>query len=159
MTQTPVIPMSPDQLPQQRIHEVVDLIERPDPFDFSVGYGSVPENARGKGKPKSAAYLAQVEWAWSPRHNRLDAYYLHRGRKHWVLLSQYWDDNWGEWEWADIGCVPRKGISHHQAAVHLLLEYWKSEEEDSYLDEFHWINTAAGLSVSELMAIAREVWD
>jgi hypothetical protein len=159
MTQVPVIPMSPDQLPQQRIHEVVDLIERPDPFDFSVGYGSVPENARGKGKPKSAAYLAQVEWAWSPMHNRLDAYYLHRGRRHWVLLSQYWDDNWGKWEWADVGYVPRKGISRHQAAVHLLLEYWKSEVTDSDLDEFHWINTAGCLSVSELMAIARVVWD
>jgi hypothetical protein len=158
MTQAPVIPMSPDQLPQQRIHEVVDLIERPDPFDFSVGYGSVPENTRGKGKPKSAAYLAQVEWAWSPMHNRLDAYYLHRGRRHWVLLSQYWDDNWGKWEWVDIGFVPRKGVSHRQAAAHLLLEYWKSEEVDSDLDEFHWINTAEGLSVSELMAIAREVW-
>jgi hypothetical protein len=40
-----------------------------------------------------------------------------------------------------------------------LLEYWKSEEVDSDLDEFHWINCAEGLSVSELMAIAREVWD
>jgi hypothetical protein len=159
MTQVPVIPMSPDQLPQQRIHEVVDLIERPEPFNFEVGYGSVPQNARGKGKPKSATYLGQVEWAWSPMHNRLDAYYLHRGRRHWVLLSQYWDDNWGKWEWVEIGYVPRKGVCHHQAAVHLLLEYWKSEEVDSDLDEFHWINTAAGLSVSELMAIAREVWD
>jgi hypothetical protein len=108
MTQTPVIPMSPDQLPQQRIHEVVGLIQRPDPFKFSVGYGSVPENARGKGTPKSAAYLAQVEWAWSPMHNRLDAYYLHRGRRHWVLLSQYWDDNWGKWEW-----VTYCNICHH----------------------------------------------
>jgi hypothetical protein len=56
MIQEPKIPMSPDQLPQQRIHEVVDLPKRPHPFDFCVGYGSVPEYARGKGDPKSAAY-------------------------------------------------------------------------------------------------------
>jgi hypothetical protein len=38
MTREPKIPMAPDQLPQQRIHEVAVLPERPVQFDSAVGY-------------------------------------------------------------------------------------------------------------------------
>ena len=159
MTRTPSIPMSPDQLPQQRIHEVVALPDRPVPFDCRVGYGAVPADILPKSGPRSRTYLAQVEWAWSPMHNRIDAYYLHRGRTHWVLWSRYYDDNWGRWEWAAAACVPRKGVTEQQAAVHLLIEFWKEEAAENYVDQFHWINKSKGLSVAELMAIARIVWD
>ena len=99
MIRNPTIPMSPEELPQQRIYEVVDLPVRPEPFDCLVGYGGVPDDIVSKHAPRSPLYLCQVEWAWSPMHNWLDAYYLHRGRSHWILWTRYWDDNWGKWEW------------------------------------------------------------
>ena len=159
MTREPKIPMSPTELPQQRIHEIVGLPERPEPFDCLVGYGAVSGDIIPKSGPRSPEYLAQVEWAWSPMHNRLDAYYLHSGRKHWLLWSRYWDDNWGKWEWTVVGCVGKKGVSERQAAVYLLVEFWKEEAEENGVDQFHWINEHGFLTVAELAAIAREVWD
>ena len=103
-------------------------------------------------------YLAQVEWAWSPMNNRLDAYYLHKGRTHWSLWSRYWDDNWGKWSDMAIGCVPRRGVSEHQAAVYLLMEFWRDEASENSLDKFHWINETEYLEVGDLSAIVREVW-
>jgi hypothetical protein len=68
MTREPKIPMSPTELPQQRIHEVVGLPDRPEPFDFYVDYnaGSLPKNT-----DTNSTYLCQVEWAWPPMQNRL----------------------------------------------------------------------------------------
>ena len=37
MTRQPKIPMSPAELPQQRIHEVITLPPKPEPFDCIVG--------------------------------------------------------------------------------------------------------------------------
>jgi hypothetical protein len=158
MTKQPTIPMSPEALPQQRIHEVVSLPERPEPFDCHVGYSAVPSEAIPKSGPRSPIYLAQVEWAFSPMHIRLDTYYLHSGRRHWLLWSRSWDDNWGKWDWTAVACVGKKGVSEHQAAVHLLIEFWKEEAEESDVDQFHWINEAEYLSVAELAAVARVVW-
>ena len=91
-------------------------------------------------------------------HNRLDAYYLHRGRKHWILWSRNWDDNWGQWGWAAAACVVRRNVSEQQAAVHLLIEFWKEEAEENSVDHFHWINEDGYLSVPEMATIARVVW-
>lgn len=158
MTREPKIPMSPAELPQQRVHEVVTLPAKPEPFDCSVGYRQFPKGSLPTGTPSNMTWLCQVEWAWSPMNNRLDAYYLHRGRTHWSLWSRYWDDNWGRWSEMAIGCVHRRGVSQKQAAVYLLLEFWIDEVAENYLDEFHWINEERYLSVAELAAIARKVW-
>ena len=56
-------------------------------------------------------------------------------------------------------CVHHRGVTEKPAAVYLLLELWKHEVRESYLDQFHWINEGEFLSVAELMAIAREVWE
>jgi len=159
MTREPKIPMAPSELPQQRVHEVVDLPPRPEPFDCGVGYGDYPPGSAPKNPPRNPTYLCQVEWAWSPAHNRLDAYYLHRGRSHWSLWSRYWDDSWGKWEWVAAACVHRRGVTEKQAAVYLLLELWKHEVREFDLDQFHWINEGVYITVAELMAIAREVWE
>jgi hypothetical protein len=158
MTREPNIPMSPDELPQQRIHEVVGLPERPTEFNSRVGYGVSPKGGLPKAGLANSIYLCQVEWAWSPAHNRLDAYYLHRGRSEWSLWSKYWDDNWMQWENIGVGCVPKRGVSQKQAAVHLLLDYWVFDARESDVDHFHWINEHGYLSIAELAAIAREVW-
>ena len=159
MTREPKIPMSPEELPQQRIHEVVALPKRPEEFDFKVGYELVPYGELPKNAPTNSTYLCQVEWAWSPAHSRLDAYYLHRGRTHWSLWSKYWDDNWMKWEQITVGYVPRRGVDQKQAAVYLLLEFWVFDVKEVGVDQFHWINEDGYLSVADLSAIARCVWD
>ena len=158
MTRKPRIPMLPDELPQQRIHEVVGLPERPDPFNSKVGLWDYAASEAPKNPPRSPLYLCQVEWAWSPMHNRIAAYHLHRGRTHWSLWWSYLDENEGGWGWITVGCVHRRGVSEKQAAVHLLLDYWNDEIVESYLDHFHWINEEHYLSIAEIMAIAKEVW-
>jgi hypothetical protein len=160
MTNDPHIPMSPKELPQQRIHEVVKLPERPAPFDFAAGYScNVPQKTIAYGEPEMATYLGQVEWAWDPMHCRLEAYYLQQDRDYWVLWARYWSDNDGDWGWIIVACVATKGVSEEQAAVHLLIEFWKQETKESSLDHFHWINKAEYLSVAQLAAIGRAVWE
>ena len=158
MIREPKIPMSPEDLSQQRIHEVVTLPKRPAEFDCKVGYELSPHGELPKNAPTKSTYLCQVEWAWSPAHNRLNAYYLHRGRSHWSLWLKYWDDNWGRWNQIAVGCVPRRGVDQKQAAVYLLLEFWTFDAQENSVDEFHWINEDGFLSIAELAAIAREVW-
>lgn len=158
MTSDPSIPMLPSELPQQRIHEVVELPERPKPFRSKVGLWNYPSKRVPKDRPRKPIYLCQVEWAWTPMNNRIAAYHLHRGRTHWSLWWSYWDDNeWG-WGWIAVGCVHRRGVSEKQAAVYLLHDYWLDSMEDEGLDHFHWINEEQYLSVAEVMAIAKGVW-
>ena len=147
----PNIPMTPEQLPQQRVYEVKKLPQRPEPFPCTV---EVPQEAVPKKGPHIATYLGQVEWAWSPMNNSLECYYLHRGRKYWVLWLRHFSENWCRWEWHPIACVHHKGISEKEAAVYLLMTAWKNLECDKY----HWINEEGFLSIAELEAIARKVW-
>ena len=153
--QNPIIPMKPEQLPQQRVYEVLTLPQRPDPFHCTV---EVPQEAVPKKGPRDAIYLGQVEWAWSPMHNSLECYYLHRGRRYWVLWLRHFSENWCRLEWRPIACVHHKGISEKQAAVYLLMRVWQNLLREGELDKFHWINEEGYLSVAELEAIAREVW-
>lgn len=155
----PTIPMSPSQLPQQRIREVVGLPPRPESFDSIAGYGVVSPGTPPRNMSTNAIYLCQVEWAWSPMHNRLDAYYLHRGRSDWTLWTRYWDDNWGEWEYTAVASVPRRGVELRVAAIHLLLDFWSYDRRESDVDRYHWINEEGILDVADIEAIADAVWD
>jgi hypothetical protein len=49
MTREPQIPMSPEELPQQHIHEVVTLPPKPEPFDCNVGYDQFPKGSLPSG--------------------------------------------------------------------------------------------------------------
>ena len=151
--QNPIIPMKPEQLPQQKVYEALTLPQRPEPFNCRAGCEEVPQEAVPKNGPRSATYLGHVEWAWSPMHNRLDAYYLHRGRRYWILWIRYFGFS-ERWEWHPVACVRHSEASRKQAAVYLLMALWQVED----CDKFHWINEASYLSVAELQAIAREVW-
>ena len=156
--QNPTIPMGPEQFPQQRVYEVLTLPQRPEPYNCIAGFGEVPQDAVPKNGPRPAIYLGQVEWAWSPMHNSLECYYLHRGRRYWVLWLRHFSENWCRLEWHLIACVHHKGISEKQAAVYLLMTVWQNLLREEELDKFHWINEEGYLSVAELEAIAREVW-
>ena len=76
----------------------------------------------------------------------------------WSLHHVDKDGNWGQWSEMAIGCVPRRGVTQKQAAVHLLIDFWMEDKEENDVDQFHWINEDGFLSISELSAIAREVW-
>ena len=95
---TPKIPMSPSELPQQRLVEVVELPARPNPFRFQVGYGGFPAEVLPKqGVPRSPRYLFQCEWAEGPGNGSVDAFYLHARKKHWLLWLRYLDENADPW--------------------------------------------------------------
>ena len=151
--------MKPEQLPRQRVYEVLTLPQRPGSFHCRAGHGEVPEEAVPKKGPRAAIYLGQVEWAWGPMHNSLECYYLHRGRRYWVLWLRHFYEDWCRWEWHPIACVHHKGISEKQAAVYLLMAFCQNQLGEAECDKFHWINEEGYLSVAELEAIAREVWD
>jgi len=155
---TPTIPMSPELLPKQRLNLVTELPGRPNPFDSAVGWNAVPESAMPKRGPRNASYLGQVEWAWGPMNERLDAYYIHRGRKFWVLWIYAYDDNWSVWNWVAVGCVPLGQASEKEAAAPLMLDMFAWQRDDDDLDCFHWINEEGLLDVEEWQAISRAVW-
>ena len=158
----PNIPMRPEEFPQQKMYVVKGLPPIPEGCDVELldyesehGLAGIPK------KPtKKSIYLAQVEWAWSPMHNRLDAYYIHKGRTHWLLWSSTLDDQDVPWKWNDhpVACIPVKGVAEQQAAVYLLLEYWKSVSAAFAVDHYHWINETGALSVGQIQAIADVVW-
>ena len=155
----PSITMSPDQLPQQRIVPVASIPTRPHPFDAVVGWSEKPAGVVLANGPRDPEYLGQVEWAWSPMNNRVDAYYLSRGRSHWMLWLYSYDDNWGKWDWLPIGHVLRKDISFDQAAFHLLIDYWRWDKAKGDLDHYHWINEEGYLDASQWRTIALLVWN
>jgi hypothetical protein len=155
----PTMPMSALELPEQRIDSVANLIDRPDPFNTVVGWDEKPAGVMLANGPHNADYLGQVEWAWSPMNNRVDAYYLSRGRSHWMLWLYSYDDNWEKWDWLPIGYVPRKHVSRQQAAIHLLIDFWRWDKEEGDLDHYHWLNEEGYLDVSQWRTIALLVWN
>ena len=153
----PTIPMSPEQLPQQRVVALADLPERPRPFESVIGYDLRPPGVRYD-KPRKPAYLGQVEWAWSSTHTRVDAYYLHRGRRYWMLWLALYDDNWEEWNWSVVGYVPCVQATRTGAAVYLLTDFWEFGKKENRLDHFHWINEQGELRASHLRTLGIRVW-
>ena len=86
MIKDPVVPLSPSLLPQQRLYEVKTLPQWPSGVRPVVGYpGELGVPNLPKRRSRHAVCLCQAEWAWTPDHDRLDAYYLARGRRHWLL--------------------------------------------------------------------------
>ena len=166
------IPMHPDELPQQKVYEVVDLPEQPLDFEATclMHFMSkndrndyewcIPEEDLPKRFPGAATYVAQVEWAWDP--DRLDAYYIcsNRRRTHWFLWIRSPDQN----AWAFrmnsflYAYCPRRKVDKKTAAIQLLLHAWRYEAAKSKRGRFDWINDSGLLKVSEVHAIARAVW-
>ncbi len=158
------IPMSPGELPQQRLYFVEDLPRRPVGFKTTCNYGVIapPGIEFLSRKPSRARLLCQLEWAWSPANNRISAYYLsmNRSRSRWLLwMCTPNDDNWdgrGRWECLLMGIAPRRGVSAFTAAVWLLhdsLEMEMSDGNTAYLQ--FWINEDDLLSVDDIQAIRR----
>ena len=76
------IPMSSEQIPQQRIAEVKTLPLKPKGLSVKLDWVKPFRSDRPKGTPRKVTFLCSVEWAWSPVHSRIDNYYLHtRGKR------------------------------------------------------------------------------
>ena len=156
------IPMNPADLPQQRLYGVKELPPLPNACEIQLldyvedhGLLGIPK------KPtKKSIFLGQVEWAWGPMHNRVSAYEIHKGKKHWLLWCGGTGDDSDTYitNWYASAFMPIQGVSEKQAATYLLLAFWRSEADSLSLDKYHWINVAGALSVSDLQAIASLVW-
>ena len=158
MIAKPRIPMHPAALPQQRLVMLARLPERPQPFDSVIGWHEKPPGVDLPRGPRKAHCLGQLEWAWSPMHGAVNAYYLSRGRTHWILWIRSYDDNWGVWDWVAVGHVPLRQAGFHEAAVHLMADLWRFERSESDLDHFHWINEAGELDVGTWRALGFLLW-
>jgi hypothetical protein len=158
MTLNPVIPMSPTALPQQRLRLVENLPAAPRGWIVSLA----PPNdaAVPRTRPRSARYVGQVEWAWSPMHMRIDAYWLSMDRQHrrWLLWLGLYDDNWSRWtDGGVIAHAPRGGL-HRTDACRLLLHAWWASEAQNDIDRFHWVNASGLLDAGGLLEVARAAW-
>lgn len=159
MTVYKSIPMSPQALPQQRLYPVPDLGVAP---RLAISNGVPGLDGIPHKIPRGADSIAQVEWAWSPMHNRIDAYHISMDttRTRWVLWHSCFDDSGWEWCWEVVSALssPRKGVSRRQAAIAMLEHFWREEIDVIKLDQYHWINDADLLDVGDLAEIARRVW-
>lgn len=157
----PKIPMTPDEVPQQRLVSVVSLPERPPLFDGKCDYfDAMPDEARPKGSPRNTTYLGSVEWAWGPGNSRFDSYYLNPRGKYWLLWIRWQDDNdWNKaWKWTLYAYSPKQGADDKTAAIFLLQDAWMAEAKSYDLDHYFLIDDPGLLSVAEFTGIARQVW-
>lgn len=159
-TRQPRVAMSAQSLPLQRLYLIKSLPPLPRAWVVdTVGPASPGVPAR---LPAGSRYLGQVEWAWSPMHMRISAYYISQSsdRRRWVLWCKGYDDNYGRWSPAyPVLAAPRRdGFSALQAAQLLLLEAWGADRDEG-TDRFHWIAEAGELDVADLQAVADAAWD
>lgn len=162
MIEKPIIPMRPEDVPQQRIHLVESLPSRPSHFDVLIDdIDPMAEDVRPKGTPRNVKYLGTFEWAWSPMNSRICSYYLNPRGRYWLLWSYFYDDGVyddasGHWYLSAYGF--KKGVSADQAAVYLLMEAWRAEADDTSLDHYHWIAHLGELTVGTIKKIADIAW-
>jgi hypothetical protein len=158
MMSAPTVPLTVDLLPLQRVHEVVDLPPLPAFAEVEACLDGAPAYVVPKHRPRNMTCLGIVEWAWSPMSSRLDMYFLHAARRHWLLWIRDPLAGVAEYEWRVTAYARRPGLSRHVAATHLLVALWKEEAAERHLDHFHWISAEGELAVADWMAIGRAVW-
>ena len=157
---TSFIPMSPTQLPRQRLNEVVTIPRMPKRLKPRIELDEPLLRQPPKASPRKLTHLFSVEWAWSPMHNRIDNYYLNPRRTGWLLWNNWMDDGtvpWS-WHWQLLAYGNRCGADEKTIAMHLVLELWKWDAKYHSVDHYHWINNTGLLSTEEVQALAREVW-
>lgn len=165
------IPMTPENLPQQRLVPVVTLPDLPPGVDIHVVYlrpaamGDLPDRPG-----RESRYLASIEWAWSPMHSRQDHYYLSRERDRWCLWNCYqesidsldFDAEAGylslQPEWYLLCWCAGDGLIARQVALQLLRAFLEDERCGESVDRFHFVAGEGMLTTRDLVAVARAVW-
>ena len=152
------IPMSSEQIPQQRIAEVKMLPPKPKGLSVKLDWVKPFKSDRPKGTPRKVTFLCSVEWAWSPMHSRIDNYYLHSRGKRWLLWNHRLDeDNWS-WYWDVHAYADKVEADEKTIALHMLRGAWLESIRHEELDHYHFIGNTGFLDVSELQAVGRDVW-
>ena len=154
------VPMLPEQIPQQRLNEVVSLPAKPNDLKVYVDNDVPLKKNRPVAWPRKLIYLCGVEWAWSPAHNRMDHYYLNLKPNHFFLWNHYLDDlsiPW-KWEWLFLSYASKCKGDLKAISAHMFLKHWKTECEDQGLDHYHFIGNTGLLNVEDIQALAREIW-
>jgi hypothetical protein len=154
------VPMSPEQLPQQRLVEVIDLPPLPPGIRIITDALKIPTKHSQRAGPKDSKFLVALEWAWSPMHSRLQGFYLERhDERDWVLWSYFVDlEENGDDPWVVSAVCPRSDMDERTAAVHLLIASLYEEIEVQDLDHWHWIADTGLLGSAEMRSIGRHVW-
>jgi hypothetical protein len=110
---------------------------------------------------RKSEFLCTIEWSWSPVNERMESYYLQRGRTHWLLWLKRYDGNWAKWEKPiAISRCARKGLCDDKDVAMILLAAVLAEEIRYYNSDpgrFD-INNTGLLSMEELDAVADTVW-
>jgi len=77
MTRYPHIPMHPSEVPQQRIHAVVDLPRRPDGFEARCDFcDPIPAQDAPSGDPKDVAIWMLID-CWAAEAEQRDVDHFH----------------------------------------------------------------------------------
>jgi hypothetical protein len=161
MARKPTIPMTPEEVPRQRLHLVAELPARPQGFSAKCDFvDPMPDNKRPGGSPRNTLYIGSVEWAGSPMHTRFDSYYLNPRGAYWLLWIHWQDDNdWNlSWKWTLYAYGEKRGIDERTAATYLLMDAWAAERESANLDHYFLVDETGLLSMADISEIARQVW-
>ncbi len=153
--------MTPDALPRQRSPGETPLPERPAGFrGYCDWCDAMPDDVRPKGSPRTVEYLGSVEWAWSPAHDRYDAYYIGLRGRHWCLWRRWqdWDSPGQPWRWQLFGWARKGSESWEAAAVYTLLDAWGSDDALCGTGRFHWVAEPGHFSAVGINALADRVW-
>ena len=154
------VPMSPEQLPQQRIVEVVTLPPAPANFEPVTDWRALEELPIDHDTPVRETFLVALEWAWSPMHNRLQGFSLERHNSgYWLLWSYFVDfvEN-DEHPWVLSAACRQEGLVERTAAIHLVIAALTEGRNFEELDHYHWIADDGFVTPAEMREIGRRVW-
>jgi hypothetical protein len=152
--------MSPEQLPQQRIVEVITLPSAPAGLEIVTDWRELADLPIDEDTPVSETFLVALEWAWSPMHNRLQGFSLERHDSgYWLLWSYFVDfvEN-DEHPWVLSAACRQEGLDERTAAIHLLTAALIEGKEVDYLDHYHWIADSGLITPADMREIGLRVW-
>ena len=154
------VPMTPEQLPQQGIVEVVDLPARPTGLEIITDWRELENLPIRRESPLTSTFLVALEWAWSPMHNRLQGFNLeHHSDGYWLLWSYFVDfvEN-DECPWALSAVCPDRELDERAAAIHLLTAALIEGRDVDMLDHYHWIADSGLITPAQMRVIGQRVW-
>jgi len=168
--------MSPDELPRQRVFEIVSLPADNEKFQL-LGEARLKDICPAQ-PGYQAALIAQTEWAWSPMHNRVSNWEIGPDETglHWVLWSSYHTDECEPADWCDpdgdedeiqwvaiwesnvVAACAIGELSQWEASIFLLKHVWEDERDSIELDPPHFYGATGVLNIDVLRSIELSVW-
>ncbi len=166
MSYSKLVAQTYDDLPSQEPAHLVEIPPLPVGWTIETSYALEEASScsdlpfRTFENPDSLRLVAGLEWAWTSINERCDIYRLERRRQHWAL----WNDlptSWfgGEQCYGLAAWAPWIDLDERSVAIHLLKASLASEVRDFYAERYHFIRDCDLLSVSDIIAIADQVFD